>query len=251
MQAKIDFFDKYANFYDICSGDNGKKTNDLAFYKSLSFGREKLLEIGCGTGRVLLGLKNEFLTLDGVDISEKMLLRAAEKTNEHASISLHRMDATETLPVGTFDIIIISWFTLNYIQSQEKQIKILRNSFDQLASGGMVVLDLFYPKSMRPGCSSETWVEEMKSFQHLKTFFHRSDERTMIGDFEHRKQTFHIDGKEYLLDSIRKYISPRSMNDMLVECGFVNVKFGKKYKDQEKYNNHLADNNFQMLATKL
>ena len=65
-------YDLIAPFYDI---EHDHFSEDLDMYRNfaeLSGGR-KILELACGSGRVLLPLAQEGYELTGVDNSEKML----------------------------------------------------------------------------------------------------------------------------------------------------------------------------------
>ena len=71
--------------------------------------RERLLDIGCGTGHIIreLGMRRENVTLIGLDISEPMIRIADENTKGLSNVSLILADGLR-LPFGdsSFDIVI-------------------------------------------------------------------------------------------------------------------------------------------------
>lgn len=67
---------RFAQFYDTYVGDFEE---DLPLRNSLCDGHRRLLEIGCGTGRVLAALLGAGHDIVGVDISPDMLSIAEQK----------------------------------------------------------------------------------------------------------------------------------------------------------------------------
>ena len=59
-------YQKFAEYYDAYAGAFEK---DLAVYKSFCHPDERILEVGCGTGRVLQSFLKDGFRLTGVDIS--------------------------------------------------------------------------------------------------------------------------------------------------------------------------------------
>ncbi len=69
-----DRFDIYARFYDP---DLGEWDDDVQMYEQYAARcGSPILELGCGTGRVLLPLARQGYRLTGIDASAKMLERA-------------------------------------------------------------------------------------------------------------------------------------------------------------------------------
>src|SRR5258708_13505197 len=68
-----------ADYYDASPVVAGR-TQDIAFYRSAAreFG-DPVLELGCGTGRVTMALAEDGYRVTGLDLSERMLERAAQK----------------------------------------------------------------------------------------------------------------------------------------------------------------------------
>lgn len=64
-------YKSFARYYDLYVGDFDA---DLPLYKSLCSREHRVLEIGCGTGRVLRALLQAGVCVTGVDISDDMLV---------------------------------------------------------------------------------------------------------------------------------------------------------------------------------
>ena len=85
-------YTRFAQFYDAYVGDYAR---DLPLYLALaSKAHAPILEIGCGSGRVLLPLVQAGHLVTGVDISEEMLRLADEKLNKnHLRREMHFIES--------------------------------------------------------------------------------------------------------------------------------------------------------------
>jgi cyclopropane fatty-acyl-phospholipid synthase-like methyltransferase len=86
----------YAEYYDQ---DHGPMIVDIPFY--VEFARETggpILELACGTGRVLIPIAEARFTIYGLDISENMRKIAEEKIREMklSGVSLIHSDITDS-----------------------------------------------------------------------------------------------------------------------------------------------------------
>lgn len=139
-------FDRFARFYDW---DTAGETDDLDFYRNLC-GRTggPVLEVGCGTGRVLLPLAKSGMRLTGLDVSGAMLARAREKlaaAGVARRVELVEGDARTFQLQTRFRICIIALNTFMHMTTPEVQDTVLRRIHEHLAPGGLLVLDLFNP----------------------------------------------------------------------------------------------------------
>ncbi len=139
-------FDRFAPFYD---SDIGEFDEDIPLY--LNFARrtgDPILEVGCGTGRVLLPLAKAGYHVTGVDISLAMLARAkakAAKAHLLDRIRLVQSDVRELALGQTFALIIYAANSFMHHTTQEEQLHVLRRLREHLRPGGLLILDLFNP----------------------------------------------------------------------------------------------------------
>lgn len=113
---------------------------------------DRVLEVGCGTGRNLSRLFEAVGNsgqLYGVDLSEGMLARAKALTARHKwqNVKLLHEDAAEyTLPEAVDGAL----FSLSYATMPHRQ-KVLRHAWNQLKPGGrLVIMDARIPEGI-PG----------------------------------------------------------------------------------------------------
>ena len=140
-------YDPFARYYDA---DFHDYHDDLPLYQQLARRADgPLLELMCGTGRLLLPLAEAGYTLTGVDISPAMLaiarsrLSAAELEDR---VTLLEGDVRDvSLPVGYFALAFIAVNSFMHLESLRDQLACLSNVRHSLARRGLLIIDLFNP----------------------------------------------------------------------------------------------------------
>lgn len=141
-------YDRIARFYDVDMGQN-MRFDDVAFYAHQCTRRAgRVLEIGCGNGRILLPLLREGHDAFGVDASGPMLRELARKSaNARLPMRGARADGRRIpFPRATFACVLCPYSLVTYITSDEDLGAFLRGVHDVLAPGGALVLDAFVPR---------------------------------------------------------------------------------------------------------
>ena len=103
-----------------------------------------VLEIGCGTGRIMAPLVSVGIHVVGVDESEEMLAIARERLSQihHAKYTLITADACTLQLEQTFDLVVIALNTFLHNLTRENQLAMLRTAYAHLRAGGSLVIDL-------------------------------------------------------------------------------------------------------------
>jgi SAM-dependent methyltransferase len=113
-----------------------------------------VLELGCGTGRVLLTLARAGYTVTGIDRSPSMLARceaklAAEPRAVRDRVALHQADArqfTVAAPTGDgFRLAVAPFRILQHLTTTSDQLRCLAAVRRHLMPGGRFVFDVFNP----------------------------------------------------------------------------------------------------------
>jgi SAM-dependent methyltransferase len=123
---------------------------DLDFWQSLAraWRPRRILEIGCGTGRVALALARTSPTI-GIDISFDLLRRARRKA-ARGRASFLAADFRETVFSRRFDLIVAPSDPLSHLIDAADRRRALRAVARQLAPGGRFVLDALVRRGKAP-----------------------------------------------------------------------------------------------------
>lgn len=141
-----------ARFYDLEYKDY---TEDIDFYVhyALNLFHERdvpILELGCGTGRILLALAARGFAVTGVDSDPAMLEICAEHARNQALADKVRLvqadmrDLTTDLGKG-YGVIYCALNTFAYLLTTADQLRMLRSAARLLARGGKLILDTTPP----------------------------------------------------------------------------------------------------------
>src|SRR5690242_7896300 len=136
-----------AHSYDALYGVMRDPSGDAAFYRALA--QElggPVLELGCGTGRVLLPIAALGIACAGVDASPAMLAALRAK-NPPANLELHqgRMESFD-VGAGRFRLVTCPFRAFQHLLDVPSQLAALANVRRHLAPGGAFAFDVFDPK---------------------------------------------------------------------------------------------------------
>jgi SAM-dependent methyltransferase len=126
--------------------------NDVPFYlEEAKVAGGSVLELGCGTGRLLIPLLSTGLEVSGLDASASMLEVARQK-REHLSpelasrLHLHQGDMSEFELGRQFALILIPFRSFQLLLTPEAQRQCLICAGRHLAPRGKVIINLFDPR---------------------------------------------------------------------------------------------------------
>ena len=102
----------------------------------------KLLDLGCGTGEVLLRACKDY-RCTGADLSAEMILRAKEKLDgKGIDIPLYEQDMTQLKLDGKYDVIISMFDTVNHLTTLEDLNLLFKGIEKHLEEGGVYIFDV-------------------------------------------------------------------------------------------------------------
>lgn len=108
----------------------------------------RVLELGIGTGRVALPLKDRGLEMFGIDASEAMVSKLRKK-EDGEEIPVKIGDFSEIRFDKTFNLIFVVFNTFYGLLSQEQQINCFKSVASQLEQEGVFLLEVFVPDLTR------------------------------------------------------------------------------------------------------
>jgi len=164
---------KTAPFYEICAGfydadyAAAEREDDAAFYAELA--RQAggpVLEMGCGSGRVLLPCARAGAEMVGMDVSAAMLERLDHRLEDEPEEVRRRVETVEgdmrdavvrgtgtgtgatgsaAGEIRTFPLVTAPFRVIQHLVERQDQRAWLRNVARHLAPGGALVFDVFQP----------------------------------------------------------------------------------------------------------
>lgn len=145
-------YDNIAHFYDLT---HARLTADIPFVLNLAANSDgSVLELGCGSGRLLLPLAKAGFDVTGVDSSTEMLARTRKRlakmeTAVQQHVTLIEADMTTlTLPAKIkFGLILIPYNTFMHLDTAQALLA-LRQARSYLAENGRLFIDLPNPQDI-------------------------------------------------------------------------------------------------------
>jgi SAM-dependent methyltransferase len=223
-----------AELYDFVPDYAGRP--DVDFY--LDFSRSaggKILELGCGTGRILIPTAAAGCKITGLDISEYMLAKCREKLQSQPEevqkrVRLVHGTMTHFSLNETFSLITTPFRSFQHLVSVQEQLACLHCANKHLKKRGKLILDLFQVNLKL--ISRDTPSEEKEDISKVElpdgrklkrtgriAAFHRAEQ---YNDIELFYYVTYSDGRvERLLHAFPfRYFFRYEVEHLLARCGF-------------------------------
>jgi len=173
----------YDAIADVYATDMGQSMpfDDVGCYRAIC--REQggsTLELGCGTGRILIELLAAGIDAFGADRSLPMLKRLQRDAAARGLIPrVLQMDLRALALRNIFDCILLPYSLITYLTDERVATGVLGQLRDLLAPGGVLVLDAFVPRPVQ-------------SFAEFRLDYRRAHGSGMLE--RHKRITAHADG---------------------------------------------------------
>jgi SAM-dependent methyltransferase len=230
ISMKMDAYSQYSEFYDLYVG---QWLEDLPFYvERARIAKSSLLEIGAGTGRLTLPLAELGFSLRAIDSSPSMLAVLRRRLEQSSSEVQHRVQAIEAdiryLSMDqTFDLILLPYYTFNYLLTPADQKLTLGRLRDLLTVTGELLIDVFVPVG-RLRCRASGPVlqvdracpETGQTFRAWNSYLF--DENRQIEERRHRFELTTSDGAIRVAEFItrRHYLFRSQLDRLFCDNGF-------------------------------
>ncbi len=223
-------FDRFAPFYD---NDYRNYSDDIQLVVDLAQDSgETALELGCGTGRVLIPLAATGCRVTGVDSSPALLAlaqRKAEQMGVTARVLLSQDDLRSFALAETgFDFAFCVSNTLMHLTTQADQLAALRTAHRHLRPGGRLLLDLFNPDI--PHLTAITgeqeladrWEDAERGATVLKWIVRRVDVARQLQETTFVYESVYADGRveKAVLPFLLRFLWPSEGALLLEKAGF-------------------------------
>ena len=241
-EAYADFMAEYYDHVPLYAG-----RADVKFYVECAqegFGR--VLELGCGTGRILIPTAAAGCDITGIDLSRAMLAKCREKLEKQPAdvrerVRLREGTMTELTLPEQFALVTMPFRGFQHLLRVEDQMKCLEGIHRHLTDRGRLIFDVFQvvPQAM----FDPTWMRERedtpwtplgdgRKFRrtHRVTGFHRAEQ---YNDVEFINYVMHPDGREErrTQNFPFRYFFPFEVQHLLARCGF---KIRKLYGNYDR-----------------
>ena len=212
-------YSSFAYYYDEMMEDVSYETWVSKIGEYLPKG-SSVLDVGCGTGNVSLGLARSGYDVTGVDLSEDMLVVASEKARTSSlGVEFVLQDMRELSGFSGYDGVVICVDSLNYLETSEEIIRTFENVHASLADGGIFVFDVHSMYKMTEVWSDYLYVDNDEDLayiwyvsvvedvrgavSHELTFFRRLESGSYERIVEvHHQRTFEISDYLAWLDGV-------------------------------------------------
>lgn len=240
MKLQMAYKDDYMFYDDL----NSKvQSEDLKFYEKLLKKSKDILEVACGTGRIMSKICKESNYIMGLDNSKEMISIARKKLkDENVEFVLGDMTKLENID-KKFDYIICGYNSLQHVLDNKGVSNFFESARNLLKNDGRIIVDIFNPnpiflnveKVHEPKCSfyseylnCEVLVEEeriydpVKKINYIKYIYIKDDKIIVQADAKMRQ---YYDGE---IEQIAENAG------LKIEKKFGNYEFEEFSKDSPK-----------------
>lgn len=140
-----------------------ERRGDEAFWRRVARSRpDRVLELGCGTGRITAPLAAGAGRVIGLDISGPLLRRARRHLADRSNVHLVAGDMRRLPLGGRFDLVAAANDPFAHLLSDGERNRALREAAARLAPGGRFILDALWlePERLRAAASPGGWTVE-------------------------------------------------------------------------------------------
>jgi SAM-dependent methyltransferase len=197
---------------------------DVGFYlEEAKAARGTVLEVGCGTGRILLPIARAGIPITGIDGSKQMLERCRAKLQgERVTLAQHDMrdfDLRET-----FDLIIAPFRVVQHLTTIDDQLRFLATVARHLAPEGRLIFDVFNPRfDMLVGADGveredtpEQRLPDGRTFRRT----YRVVRVRWIDQVSEAELIYYVDGKPYVQAFEMRWYLAAELRNLLARAGF-------------------------------
>lgn len=222
----MEVYEDMAEVYDLIYGDQV----DAEFYlREARNARGPVLEVGCGTGRILLRLVQAGIDAEGLDLSKKML-GVLKKKAEALKLDPKVMQADmRDFKIGKkFKLIIVPYRSFLHLASGADRKKALLNFKEHLADGGRLVMHCYNPSGEEfsmTGRFHRIALEKLRGpdgTRYLLDWYLDYDPKSRLARYKIIMSPEKGASRTFVMDIA--YISLKEMERLFAECGYRYVR---------------------------
>jgi SAM-dependent methyltransferase len=203
---------------------------DVGFYvEEAKSAGGTVLELGCGTGRILLPIARAGATIVGLDGSSQMLARcraklAVEPAAVRARVTLHERDMHDFELGDSYGLIIAPFRVVQHLTTTDAQLRFLAAVARHLAPGGRFIFDVFNPYfaklvSADGGEHEDTPEQQLPDGRTFRRTWRVARVR-WVDQVNEAELIYYVDGKRYVQGFEMRWYLPSELRHLLARAGF-------------------------------
>jgi ubiquinone/menaquinone biosynthesis C-methylase UbiE len=237
--SDYEYRDLLAKSWDFLRGDTSDFPDRQFFQDMVDKSGEPILDVGCGTGRLLLEYLVNGSEVDGMDVSPEMLAICQQKASEQSlQVNLYNQAMESMALPRHYQTIIVPSMSFQLMPDLADAENALDGFFRHLLPGGTLVLSIWHSKRKGKAEWGDWWlVHEREGYEGNKGIkrWERSmhDPSTQIRHSENRYELLE-NGKIVYTElhrrspELRNY-SLSQVTSMLEKAGYVEVRAVSEY----------------------
>lgn len=145
----MEIFKNYAYYYNLFYGNkNYKRETETVNFLIHKFAQkqenQKILNIGCGTGRHDIEFAKLGYQMTGIDFSEDMIAIAEKNKIDNLDLKFEVCDARTYRTNSRFDVVISLFHVMSYQNTNEDILDSFQTAYEALEEGGIFIFDVWY-----------------------------------------------------------------------------------------------------------
>lgn len=229
----------------------GHSYGDVEYYtRHLVDISRPILEVGCGTGRILIPLTRLGRTLEGLDHSPDMLAVCRRNCGERGlDPVLHEGSMTDFIAEGAYAAVIGPAGAITNLNGRDATAAALRCFHKSLMPGGRLILDLAVPSRLTAEVPLRYWWRgaELLTVQVVHKEYDPAKNQMLEYCRYEKWREGTLVGTELHTFRTQNW-SPREFSGILAECGFTAIRVTADYKDDARPEGRNRDWTFHAVA---
>jgi SAM-dependent methyltransferase len=137
--------DYFARFYDVIYHQVRDGVDNQFYLEKIKNTKGKILEVGTGTGRLLIEALKNGADIYGIDVSPSMIKVLKTKLTPLQQKRVSLQNIVDFKLKSRFDLIIAPFRVLMHLTEKADQLNALDNVYLHLKPGGFFIFDVFVP----------------------------------------------------------------------------------------------------------
>ena len=240
-ESDYEYYGLMAQTWDLFRGDTSKWEDRQFYLDIISESGQPVLDVGCGTGRLLVDYLSQGIDIDGLDISPEMLDLCQQKMDDQGLTTSLYEGAMETIQLPRkYQTIIVPSSSFQLVLDPGTARRAIENLYVHLVPGGTLVMP--FMKVWKEGYESSWRLtgEKIRQSDGAKVKRWSRNWYDPINQLEHNEDRYELikDGKviaseHHLRSPATREYSQRQALDLYIRAGFVDLRVYKGFTHEQ------------------